>query len=142
MEEIHSRFEMGRVEEQELQIPARSLDRRRRCRIHGWDGQVVKCRQTQSLLTSDSATPSPRILGRMSWTPWGLHKDHFLCTLALRSASADGLLGSGRSHGLSSAWDGGLNPSQRRALPCGRTSPTLAKQGASHGVQGGGTGWR
>jgi hypothetical protein len=47
-----------------------------------------------------------------------------------------GLLGSGRSHGLSSAWDGGLNPMQRRALPRRWTSPTLARQGASHGVQG------
>jgi len=47
-----------------------------------------------------------------------------------------GLLGSGRSHGLSSAWDGGLNPMQRRALPRGRTSPTIARQGASRGVQG------
>jgi hypothetical protein len=44
-EGTHSRPEMGRAEEQEFQIPSRSLDRRRRCRIHGCDGRAPKCRQ-------------------------------------------------------------------------------------------------
>jgi hypothetical protein len=65
----------------------------------------------------------------MSRTPWGLHEDHFLCTLALRSASADGsAVQEGR---VSSALHGGgLNLMQRRALPRGWISPALAKSKA------------
>lgn len=127
-EETYSRFEMSSAEEQELQIP--STISRSAAKLSdtwvGWAG--VKSRQGLSLLTSESATSSHCTLSRMSWMRWGLHEDHFR-TLALRSASADGLLGSGRLPGLSSALHGmaGLNLFQRRALPRRRTSPTLAK---------------
>jgi hypothetical protein len=82
--------------------PVRYLDRGRCCWKHGWDGQVAKCRQTQSLLTSNSATSSPShawqneldALGlvRIVFTRWrgGVRQPMVSC--------------SGRSHGLSSAW--------------------------------------
>jgi len=127
-EEVRSKFEMGRAEEQELQILAQSLDRRRRYRIHGLDGRVAKCRQM------DSATSSPRIPGRMSWPP-GVCFGIIFSACWRRGVRHPMVFCSGRSHGLSSAWDGGLNPLECRALPRGRTSPTLAKQGASHRVQ-------
>jgi hypothetical protein len=100
---------MGQAEEHEFQILTQTFDQRRRHRIYEWDGQVAWCRQdpepSDRLVTSSSLfldSMESDVLG-------GLYEDHFLCTLELRSALADGVMLRKAAWSSALAWDGGPN---------------------------------